>query len=154
MKSLLVGLLIYSIIYVPVATAADAWIAPSGIIPKSSEEYYSTNTVNKVLIPINVWGNVKTPGLHFVPFGSVLNSGLSAAGGPLPYNSSDILLIHANGKQETVDMYNEGFKRKIQPNDTMQVDVNSFRANLPLIVSVIGSLAAIITVGVVLSSRK
>lgn len=44
--------------------------------------YYSPTVKNKVLIPVNMWGEVSKPGLHFVPIDTTLVKGLTLAGGP------------------------------------------------------------------------
>ena len=37
---------------------------------------------DEILMPVNVWGEVRNPGLHMVPWDSDLRDALSAAGGP------------------------------------------------------------------------
>ena len=37
----------------------------------------------EITIPVNVWGHVRNPGMHLVPWDSDLRDALSAAGGPL-----------------------------------------------------------------------
>ena len=37
---------------------------------------------DQILMPVNVWGEVRNPGLHMVPWDSDLRDALSAAGGP------------------------------------------------------------------------
>ncbi len=47
-------------------------------------EDYSLPGINsdEILMPVNVWGEVRNPGLHMVPWNSDLRDALSAAGGP------------------------------------------------------------------------
>lgn len=45
---------------------------------------YSLAGINsdEILMPVNVWGEVRNPGMHMVPWNSDLRDALSAAGGP------------------------------------------------------------------------
>ncbi len=52
------------------------------ILKRSGNVYYSPAMRDKVLIPVNFWGEVGNTGLHFVPSGTSLIRGLSLAGGP------------------------------------------------------------------------
>ncbi len=50
----------------------------------SAVEDYSLPGINsdEILMPVNVWGEVRNPGMHMVPWDSDLSDALSAAGGP------------------------------------------------------------------------
>ena len=37
---------------------------------------------DEILMPVNVWGEVRNPGVHMIPWNSDLRDALSAAGGP------------------------------------------------------------------------
>lgn len=43
--------------------------------------FYSPTVKNKVLIPVNMWGEISKPGLHFLPIDTTLVKGLTLAGG-------------------------------------------------------------------------
>ena len=47
-------------------------------------ESYSLPGINsdEILMPVNVWGEVRNPGSHLIPWDSDLRDALSAAGGP------------------------------------------------------------------------
>jgi len=47
-------------------------------------EDYSLPGINsdEILMPVNVWGEVRNPGIHMIPWDSDLRDALSAAGGP------------------------------------------------------------------------
>ncbi len=68
---------------------------------------------NEILMPVNVWGEVRNPGVYMIPWNSDLRDALSAAGGPtttanlssikiilngidIEYNLSDYLSGHGN----------------------------------------------------------
>jgi len=68
---------------------------------------------NEILMPVNVWGEVRSPGVYMIPWDSDLRDALSAAGGPtstadlssikiiltgidIEYNLSDYLSGHGN----------------------------------------------------------
>lgn len=49
---------------------------------------------DEILMPVNVWGEVRNPGLHMIPWNSDLRDALSAAGGPTPTaDLSDVKVI-------------------------------------------------------------
>lgn len=49
-----------------------------------ASEGYSLPGINsdEITMPVNVWGEVRSPGLHLIPWDSDLRDALSAAGGP------------------------------------------------------------------------
>ena len=59
---------------------AVIFLASSGL----AIEDYSLPGINsdEVLMPVNVWGEVRNPGVHMVPWDADLRDALSAAGGP------------------------------------------------------------------------
>ena len=121
---------------------------PAGVTPRSSAEFYSSNPRERVLIPVNIWGEVKEPGIHFVPVGANVLQTVSAAGGPT--NSADlpkISLVRADGARQTLDLYKAGAITPIGPNDTLMVDYNLARVNLPLI---FGGITAAVSVATLL----
>lgn len=81
--------------------------------------YYSPTVKNKVLIPVNMWGEISKPGLHFVPINTTLVKGLTLAGGPT-----------GNGKLENIRLIRrEGDKQvgyKFDLEDGGDVETNDF----------------------------
>ena len=58
-----------------VILAVSAW---------ASSDYTVTGIdTGEITMPVNVWGQVRNPGLHLIPWDSDLRDALSAAGGPL-----------------------------------------------------------------------
>ncbi len=50
----------------------------------ATEDYFLPGIETDVInISVNVWGEVRNPGLHLIPWDSDLRDALSAAGGPL-----------------------------------------------------------------------
>ena len=49
---------------------------------------------DEILMPVNVWGEVRSPGVHMIPWDSDLRDALSAAGGPTSTaDLSDVRII-------------------------------------------------------------
>ena len=53
------------------------YVQPPGLGYPSAAEYYSTDPNNRILVPINIWGELKRSGKHFVPAGSSLDEVLT-----------------------------------------------------------------------------
>lgn len=60
------------------------WIVIVLAFISQAVEDYSLPGINsdEILMPVNVWGEVRNPGMHMVPWDSDLRDVLSAAGGP------------------------------------------------------------------------
>lgn len=60
------------------------WVVIVLVSAVSAIEDYSLPGIvsDEILMPVNVWGEVRNPGLHMVPWDSDLRDALSAAGGP------------------------------------------------------------------------
>jgi hypothetical protein len=65
----------------------------------SAVEDYSLPGVDssEILMPVNVWGEVRNPGMHMVPWNSDLRDALSAAGGPTSTANLSKIKIILNG---------------------------------------------------------
>lgn len=56
----------------------------AAVFTAAGQEYSVTGTEpGEITMPVNVWGQVRNPGLHLIPWDSDLRDALSAAGGPL-----------------------------------------------------------------------
>ena len=108
-----------------------------GIKKEAGSIYYSASSKGKVLIPVNMWGEVNKAGLHFVPVDTDLVQGLSLAGGPKSTASLDNIKLTKNvdGKIEEFK-FNleeggtpEAFKMKLAPGDTIFVERNYYNEN-------------------------
>lgn len=121
-------------------------IQPSGITGKASSEYYSTIPDAKLLIPVHVWGEIKEPGLHFVPLGSSISEAISSSGGPLTTASMPEVELRRKNDVKDVNIFRAGFNEKVVANDTIVVQ-RSMKADLPLYfggISILISLASLV----------
>lgn len=58
----------------------------------------------EVTMPVNVWGQVRNPGMHMIPWDSDLRDALSAAGGPLSDADLSSVRIVSTGLETTYDL--------------------------------------------------
>lgn len=115
--------------------------------------YYSPSIKGKVLIPVNIWGDVGRTGLHFVPVDTTLVMGLSLAGGPSSRAKlSDIKLNRTeNGKNKeySFDLSSGGAVDaqafSLKPGDTIFVENDKFYENRGYYTSLIGVIATILS---------
>ncbi|GAB4020668.1 MAG: hypothetical protein Fur0010_23460 [Bdellovibrio sp.] len=115
--------------------------------------YYSPSIKGKVLIPVNVWGDVGRTGLHFVPADTTLIMGLSLAGGPGTHAKLDEIKLTRveNGKNKEYQFdLSEGGKADAQaftlkPGDTIFVENDKFFENRAYYTSLIGVVATILS---------
>ncbi len=136
------------------AETNSALVSPAGIPLRSGAEFYSTNPNQKVLVPVNIWGEVKEPGVHYVPVGASLMQVISLAGGPTGAASlPKVQLFHSDGKQEMVNIYSEGLKKPLAAGDTVNIDIESWKVNLPLIFGGVSTLVGVATLLVVLFNK-
>ncbi|MDO9183223.1 MAG: SLBB domain-containing protein [Bacteriovorax sp.] len=124
-----------------------------GIKKEAGALYYSASSKGKVLIPVNVWGEVNKTGLHFVPIDTDLVQGLSLAGGPKSTAALDKIKLTRNvdGKIEefkfdlekggTVAAYNY----KLTPGDTIFVEREYFYENRTYYTSLLAVVATILS---------
>lgn len=122
------------------ASAFKDYALPSefeGIKKESGAVYYSASSKGKVLIPINVWGEVNKTGLHFIPVDTDLVQGLSLAGGPKSSASLDKIKLTRNvdGKIEEFKFNLEkggtpaAYQLKLSPGDTIFVEHDYYYDN-------------------------
>ncbi|MCD6118059.1 SLBB domain-containing protein [bacterium] len=114
---------------------SQALFAQQGVYPRAARYYLGTE--NELLIPVNVWGFVKSPGQYMVPNNTDLLSLLSYAGGPLEtakinkivivrsYNNMERTIIPVNVKKylKTGD---ERLIPVMKPGDTVIVKGTTF----------------------------
>lgn len=101
-----------------------------GIKKEPGSIYYSATSKGKVLIPVNVWGEVNKTGLHFVPLDTDLIQGLSLAGGPKSTAALDRITLTRNidGKIEEFkfDLEKggtpEAYMQKLSSGDTIFIE--------------------------------
>ena len=125
--------------------------------------YYSVSVKNKILIPVNIWGEISHPGLHFIPSDTTLIKGLSLAGGPSSgANLENIALMRniANGKvkEETFDLSNGGdltaHQFKIESGDTIFIKKERFYENRGYYTSLINIFITVLSTFVIVNKVK
>ena len=125
---------------------------PPNIPARSNAEYYSPSPDSTIVMPVNIWGNVKEPGLHYLPPGSNLHQSVSAAGGPSDTADLSSVRILRGGKTSYADLL--GPKSvPLQENDYVYVDRN-YRNDLPIWFSGISTVVSIVTLYYVMNQRK
>lgn len=125
---------------------------PNNIPARTNAEYYSASPDSSIVMPVNIWGNVREPGLHFVPIGSSLSQTVSVAGGPTDRADPSSVRILRDGRTTYADLL--GPKTiPLQANDFVYVEQN-YRADLPLIFSGISTFISIVTLYYVMNPKK
>lgn len=115
--------------------------------------YYSMHAKGKVLVPVNVWGEVNKSGLHYMPGDTEIIKALSLAGGPrstAKLSNVRLTRVEENKIKEYVYDLSDGgdakaFQRKIEAGDTIFVERNYFYENRAYYTSMIGVAATILT---------
>jgi hypothetical protein len=100
----------------------------------SGSVYYNKSTKGKVLIPVNYWGQVSRPGLHFIPAETNFITGLSMAGGPSTQSKLENIKLIRKGqdglKIKSFDLTEggseEAYRYKLQQHDTVFVERSTF----------------------------
>lgn len=141
-------------------------ILPSEIkdMPKSGGAiYYSSSVKNKILIPVNMWGEVKNSGLHFIPSDTTFVRGLSLAGGATSSAKLEsIKLIRAipgGGNREIVfDLSTGGdsfvHEFKFEPGDSVFIKKDTFYENRGYYTSLIGIVLTLVSTFVIINKVK
>jgi hypothetical protein len=147
-----IWLIITSLVHTS-ALAESRIIPPQGIIPKSNAEYYSASPNTGTLIPINIWGEVRQPGRHFVGGKSNLLIALSSSGGPLESSDLDPIFVYRGKETFEINLVANGKEFIVQSDDTIIV-TRSVKADLPLVFGIISSVVAIATLVFVSSGKE
>jgi hypothetical protein len=128
-------------------------------------EYVSGNYPGAVLMPINLWGSVGRPGIHYVPAQTDLVTLLSYAGGPAPdADLGEVTIKRRTGAQdEVLEIDAEKLLKRpetrspvLQPNDVVVVPRESplIGTNTLTVVGVVGSLLGIVLAGIAINSAN
>lgn len=115
--------------------------------------YYSMQAKGKVLIPVNVWGEVNKAGLHYMPGDTQIIKALSLAGGPrstAKLTNVRLTRVTDNKIKEFVFDLSDGgdaeaFQKQIVPGDTIFVEKDYFYENRTYYTSIIGLAATILS---------
>ncbi len=108
-----------------------------GIRKEGGAFYYSPTSKGKVLVPINVWGEVNKGGLHFVPTNTDLIQGLSLAGGPKSTAALDKVKLIRNENNKIAEYEfdlskggnAEAFNMKLDSGDTIFIEKEFYYEN-------------------------
>ena len=124
-----------------------------GIKKEAGALFYSASAKGKVLIPVNIWGEVNKTGLHFVPVDTDLVQGLSLAGGPKSSAALDHIKLTRNvdGKIEEFK-FNlekggtpEAYQLKLTSGDTIFVEREYYYENRTYYTSLVAVVATILS---------
>jgi len=115
--------------------------------------FYSPTTKGKALIPVNVWGEVATSGVHYIPMDTDLVKGLSLAGGPRSTGRLDNIKVtrRVDNKIDNLVFNLEkggdvsAFEFKLEPGDTVFVEKSTYTENRAYYTSLIGVVATILS---------
>ncbi len=115
--------------------------------------YYSPSVKGKVLIPVNFWGEVNKSGLHYIPVGTSLISGLSLAGGPKTSGKLEhVKLTRTQGDKITEQQFNLtaggntlAYHTELKAGDTVFIPRDRFREDRVYYTSLFGVIATILS---------
>jgi len=158
-KTFLPIILIFPILFAPIfnqramaESSESIYTKPLNVPARPNAEYFSASPDSSIVMPVNVWGNVREPGLHYVPIGSNLNHSISVAGGPTDRADIESVKVLRSGKVSYADLL--GPKTiPLQANDYVYVGQN-YRADLPLIFSGVSTIISIVTLYYVMNPKK
>ena len=125
---------------------------PLNVPARSNAEYYSASPDSALVIPVNIWGNVREPGLHFLPIGSNLHQSVSAAGGPSDSADLSSIRILRSGKSTYADLLGPK-SPPVQANDYVFVD-RTYKADLPMWFAGLSAVVSIVTLYYVVKPVK
>jgi len=127
------------------AKSKDFYLVPPKLIPKGSSEYYPSSGEVKIVIPIQVWGEVNQPGVHYVKPNAKVSEVIGAAGGPTGNADIDDVRIISKGKKKYLSLFdNDLDKYQLRPNDTIYID-DSWKNELPLIFGGVTTIVSVLT---------
>ena len=120
---------------------------------KSGSVFYSTTSKNKPLMPVHFWGEVGSPGLHYIPVDSKLVKGISMAGGGSSSAKLDEVYVNRalNGKIEKLEFDlagggdGEAHNFTLRPGDTVFIEKDTWTQDRAYYTSLISVAATIIT---------
>ncbi len=133
-------------------SGGDLQLRPQNVPARSNAEYFPSSPDAGVTMPVHVWGNVREPGLHYMPLGSSLGQTISAAGGPTDMADTSSVRVTRGGKPSYVDLLGPK-TMPMQANDFIYVD-RSYRADLPLIMSGVSTVISIVTLYYVVQQKN
>ena len=125
--------------------------------------FYDISVKNKVLIPVNIWGEVKQSGLHFVPSDTTFVKGMSLAGGPTSSGKLEDIVLSRNlpngsFKEYTFDLSKGGDEAtkqfKIESGDIIFVKKETFYENRAYYTTLVSIMITILSTFVIVQKIK
>ncbi|MCB9093689.1 MAG: SLBB domain-containing protein [Halobacteriovoraceae bacterium] len=115
--------------------------------------YYSPGKKKSALVPTNIWGEIKNPGLHYIPQNTNLIKGLSLAGGTTGDANLDEIYVsrRVEGKwtKHRFDLTEggelEAFKFDLEAGDVVFVKKERFYENRTYYTSLISVIATVLS---------
>ncbi len=154
-KSFCIFLNLVSFVSSTTLFAAEPAIAPETVTPKPNSEYYSAKSAGTLLMPVQVWGEVREPGIHHLSPNASLLDAIGSAGGPMADSEFPTVYVYRQpDKKIKVDAMSEGLGFKLKSNDTIHVESDYLKSNLPLVFGGITVAVSIATLALVLVKNK
>jgi len=124
-----------------------------GLSKQTGAIFYSPAIKDKVLIPVHFWGEIGKTGLHYIPVGTNLISGISLAGGPRgSAKLTDIRLTRREDKLLSSKEFNlsgggstSAYQEVLQPGDTIFVKKSSFQIDRAYYTGLAGVIATVLS---------
>lgn len=154
LNTLLIGIFFLNSVSHEAFAVTDGVMVPGpgqGVSRETGRVYYTTVKEGEVLIKTNFWGAVTTPGIHYLPDGTDIVTGLSMAGGPIPDAiMDDVKIIRASGKMIKLNLDEaQNLRRKkfkLRPGDVIHLKKSHFWERLPLWMGAAGLLLSSVSV--------
>ena len=134
------------LVFVGLAQTAEQQyeIQPRDVPKRGSSEFYSTQPSQKLLMTVNIWGEVFQPGIHLIPAESTLSAAISAAGGPNGMSQFPSATLIRQGKKQEVNLIEMGDSIRLKNYDTIYVD-RTIKSELPLYFGAISTIVSVLT---------
>jgi hypothetical protein len=119
----------------------------------SGSIYFSSSVKGKVLMPVNVWGEISKSGLHFFPVDTTLIGALSMAGGASATGHLErVKVSRIENGVVTSEEFNlerggsaEAYVYKLKPGDTIFIPKERFYENRSYYTSLFGVVATVLS---------
>ena len=124
------------------------------ISKKSGSIFYNPSVKGKVLIPVHFWGEIRDPGLHFIPVDTTLVNGLSMAGGPTSLGELKSVRVTKKNNLGKIDHSTfdletgggaEAHRYTLGPGDTIFIKRSHFYENRSYYTGLVGVLATVLS---------
>jgi hypothetical protein len=124
---------------------SNAQTPPPNIPVRSSAQFFPSDPQAKLVMPVNIWGEVREPGVHFVLVDSSLLKSISSAGGPTGTADIDSVTLIRNGTHKNYSLKDDAVHRvTLQKDDTLYVE-RSIKSDLPLIFGAVSTIVSVVT---------